>query len=93
MERNKLVHTAMVECMPLEGDTKVWQLYTTLDKHGMSLEQVSRKYNKKGGHPYHLLQGTDYNLIVHIRMTDMKGKATSISSLGMSRSSSTTQIQ
>ena len=76
-ERKELIHVAMVECMPAEGNTKVCQLYTPIGKHCLSLERVSHRYNKKGGYPYHLLQETDCNLIIHIRLTDMKGEAIS----------------
>ena len=76
-KRKELIHAAMVECISAEGDTKVCQLYAPLDKHGLSLERVSRKYNRKGSYPHHLLQETDYNLIVHIRLTDLKGEVMS----------------
>jgi len=64
--------SSLLSAMPIEGDMKTSQAMKALAKHGMRLERVGKKYNKKGGYPYHLLKEYDCKLIIHIKLTNTK---------------------
>ena len=49
LKKKELTHSAMVTDMPAEGDTSIFHIVNTLSGCGLSLEQVSGKYNRKGG--------------------------------------------
>ena len=66
------VLSSLLSAMPNEGDMKTSQAMKALAKHGMRLERVGKKYNKKGGYPYHLLKEDDCKLIIHIKLTNTK---------------------
>ena len=53
LEKKELVHSAMVTDMPAEGDMSIFHIANALSNHGLSLEQVSDKYNQKVGASYH----------------------------------------
>ena len=63
---------SLLSAMPGEGDMKTSEAKKALAPHGMWLERVGKNYNKKGGYPYHLLQEYKCNLIIHIKLTNIR---------------------
>ena len=59
--------------MLVEGDTSIFHIANILSDHGLSLERISGKYNRKGEASCHLLKENYCKLIVNIRLTDLKG--------------------
>ena len=49
LEEKEMVYSAMVIDIPAEGDTSMFHIANALSNPGLTLEEVSGKYNRKGG--------------------------------------------
>ena len=69
MDKESL-HSALVSSMPTTGDTSPLDISAALAHHRMNLISVSGAYHIKEGAPYHLLQETECQLIINIKLTN-----------------------
>ena len=66
------IHTAMLSKMPRSGDTSIECINSALKIYNMDLVPVTHIYNKRGGMPYHLLQERQCNLVIRIKLSNLK---------------------
>ena len=62
----------MLSKMPRSGDTSIECINSALKLYNMDLVPVTHLYNKRGGMPYHLLQERQCNLVIRIKLSNLK---------------------